>query len=128
MRRRLAAISALVLLTLALTATPAVARDDGSSRNDRRISVSGDVVVEKGETVRGPVVAVDGNATIAGTVRDYVIVGDGDLKESLDWGPSLAGAPRSQIVGGDAVAEGRVIARPGARSAATSSRLEPRAA
>jgi hypothetical protein len=134
MRRRLAAFSALVLLTVALTATPVVARDNGSSRNDRRISVSGDVVVAKGETVRGPVVTVEGNATIAGTVRAYVGVGDGDIRVSghVTRGVVVVhgDAHISGRVEGDVVAlSGRVIVSPGARVGGdVVSRLEPRVA
>ena len=52
---------------------------DGSLRNDRRLSLSGGVVVTNDEVINGPVVSVDGPATINGTVNDDVYVGDGDL-------------------------------------------------
>jgi hypothetical protein len=133
MHRRIAAIGALVLLTVALTAAPAMAAD-GGSRNDRRISVSGDITVAQGETVHGPVIAVDGNATIAGTVRDYVGVGDGDLRVSghVTRGVIVVhgDAHISGRVGGDVVAlSGRVIVSAGASVGGdVVSRLEPRVA
>jgi hypothetical protein len=133
MRRRSSAFCALVLLTVTLTAAPAFA-GGGTTRGDRRIAITGDVVVAKGETVGGPVIAVDGNATIAGTVRDYVGVGNGNLRVSgrVTRGVVVVhgDAHISGRVGGDVVAlSGRVIVSPGARvSGDVVSRLEPRVA
>jgi hypothetical protein len=133
MRRRLSAICALALVTLAVTAAPAGARDT-NDRGDRRISVSGDVLVARGETVRGPVVTVDGDATIAGTVTDYVGVGDGDLIVSghVTRGVVVVhgDAHISGRVGGDVVAlTGRVIVTAnGHVGGDVVSRLDPRIA
>ena len=52
---------------------------DASTRDDRRISVTGGVVVDSGEVVDGRVVSIDGPVTINGTVNDDVFVGDGRL-------------------------------------------------
>jgi cytoskeletal protein CcmA (bactofilin family) len=79
MHRKLLAGFALGILVLAASASPAGALDAPSPRTDRRISVSGGVVVASGEVVNGPVVSVDGPATINGTVNDDVYVGDGRL-------------------------------------------------
>ena len=49
MQRRLLAGFALVALVLGVLASPAGAARDGSLRNDRRISVSGGVVVASDE-------------------------------------------------------------------------------
>ena len=70
---------ALLALFLVVFAAPAGAARDGSSRDDRRISISGGVVVASDEVVNGPVVSVDGPVTINGTVNDDVYVGDGRL-------------------------------------------------
>jgi cytoskeletal protein CcmA (bactofilin family) len=133
MARRLSAICALVLLTIAISAAPAVARD-GGVQGDRRISVTGDIVVAKGDVVRGPVITVDGNVTIAGTVRAYVGVGDGDLVVSghVTRGVVVVhgDARISGHVEGDVVAlTGRVIVTAaGQVDGDVVSRLEPRVA
>ncbi len=83
-------------------ATPAFAGRGGITSSDRRISVSGDVEVGRGEVVTGPVATIDGSVLVRGTVTDYVIVGDGDLKVS---GRVTRGVV---VVHGDAVISGRV--------------------
>jgi hypothetical protein len=93
---------ALALVWVAAAASPAFADRGGITSNDRRISVSGDVEVAPGEVVSGPVAAIDGSATIRGTVTDYVVVGDGDLHVS---GRVTRGVV---VVHGDAVISGRV--------------------
>jgi cytoskeletal protein CcmA (bactofilin family) len=70
---------ALIAIVLAIFAAPAGAARNGSTGNDRRISISGGIVVASGEVVNGPVVSVDGPVTINGTVNDDVYVGDGRL-------------------------------------------------
>jgi cytoskeletal protein CcmA (bactofilin family) len=79
MHRKALGVFALVAIVLAVFGAPAGAARDGSSRNDRRISISGGVVVASGDVVNGPVVSVDGPVTINGTVHDDVFVGDGRL-------------------------------------------------
>jgi hypothetical protein len=83
-------------------ATPAFAAHGGITSSDRRISVSGDVEVARGEVVTGPVATIDGSAFIRGTVTDYVIVGDGDVHVS---GKVTRGVV---VVHGDATISGRV--------------------
>jgi cytoskeletal protein CcmA (bactofilin family) len=77
MRRVLACL--LVVAWVLTATTPAFAARGGMTSSDRRISVSGDVEVARGEVVTGPVATIDGDAVIRGTVTDYVVVGDGDL-------------------------------------------------
>jgi len=91
-----------VTATIALSATPAFAAQGGITSNERRISVSGDVEVARGETVTGPVATLDGSAFIRGTVTDYVVVGDGDVVVS---GRVTRGVV---VVHGDARISGRV--------------------
>jgi hypothetical protein len=79
MYRKVLGMFALIAVLLAAFAGPAGAAADGTTRGDRRISVSGGVVVASGEVVNGPVVSVDGPVTINGTVNDDVYVGDGRL-------------------------------------------------
>jgi cytoskeletal protein CcmA (bactofilin family) len=79
MHRKLLAGLALTVVVLAASAAPAGALGNPSPRTDRRISVSGGVVVASDEVVKGPVVSIDGPATINGTVDDDVFVGDGRL-------------------------------------------------
>ena len=79
MHRKLLVAVALIVVVFAVFAAPAGAVQGGSLRDDRRISISGGVVVAEGEVVNGPVVSVDGPATIDGTVNDDVYVGDGRL-------------------------------------------------
>jgi cytoskeletal protein CcmA (bactofilin family) len=66
----------LVLLCSLASVAPAVAADD--TPNDR-IVVSGPVVVDRGETVKGDVVVLDGDVLIRGKVRGDVVVVNGDL-------------------------------------------------
>ncbi len=92
----------LASLLVATAATPAFAGRGGITSSDRRISVSGDVEVGRGEVVTGLVATIDGSARIRGTVTDYVVVGDGDLTIS---GRVTRGVV---VVHGDAVISGRV--------------------
>jgi hypothetical protein len=102
--RRFRVILACVLACawVAVGATPAFAGRGGITSSDRRISISGDVEVARGEVVTGPVATVDGSANIRGTVTDFVVVGDGDLRVS---GRVTRGVV---VVHGDAVISGRV--------------------
>jgi cytoskeletal protein CcmA (bactofilin family) len=74
-RRALVAFGVAVVV-LATCAAPAAARD-GSVRSDRRISITGGVVVATDEVVNGPVVSFDGPVTVNGTVNGRVFVADG---------------------------------------------------
>jgi cytoskeletal protein CcmA (bactofilin family) len=114
------ALTALSVVVFAAVASPAGAATGDSLRNDRRISISGGVVVAAGEVVNGPVVSVDGPATIDGTVDDDVYVGKG----RVDIGGRVTGdvlVVRGDVlitgrVGGDVVAlDGRITTRDGAR-------------
>jgi cytoskeletal protein CcmA (bactofilin family) len=111
---------ALVAVAIALSATPAVAARDGSSRDDRRISISGGVVVAADEVVDGPVVSVDGPVTVDGSVDGRVFVVDGRVvirgrvtgSVLVVHGDVLI----SGTVGDDVVAlDGRITTRDGAR-------------
>jgi cytoskeletal protein CcmA (bactofilin family) len=103
MRRGLLGIFALAtFVVFAAFAAPAGAASDGSAGNDRRISVSGGVVVASGEVVNGPVVSVDGPVTINGTVTDDVYVGNGRLV----IGGQVTG--NVLVVHGDVLITGRV--------------------
>ncbi len=103
MRRFRAVVACAVgLLCAASVAAPATAASSNGRSRDRIISVSGDVTVESGEVVHGPVATMDGNAHIRGTVTDYVVVGDGDLFVS---GHVTRGVV---VVHGDADISGRV--------------------
>jgi cytoskeletal protein CcmA (bactofilin family) len=119
MHRKLLAGFALVVVAFAAFASPVGAASDGSLRDDRRISITGGVVVAEGEVVNGPVVSVDGPAIINGTVND-VYVGNG----RLDIGGRVTGdvlVVHGDVfitgrVGGDVVAlDGRITTRDGAR-------------
>jgi cytoskeletal protein CcmA (bactofilin family) len=131
MYRKLLAGFALAVVLFVASASPAGAKGSPSPRTDRRISVSGGVVVASGEVVNGPVVSVDGPATINGTVKDDVFVGDGRLViRGLVTGDVLVVSGDVVITGrvnGDVVAlRDRVITRDGARvNGDVKSRREP---
>jgi cytoskeletal protein CcmA (bactofilin family) len=120
MYRKLLAGFALAVAVFVVSATPAGAAGTASPRTDRRISVSGGVVVTSDEVVNGPVVSVDGPVTINGTVNDDVFVGRGHLViRGLVTGDVLVVSGDVVIMGrvnGDVVAlRGRVTTREGAR-------------
>ena len=74
------ALGLLTLVTLGVVAGPAAAQSINDVRDkDRRIAV-GDVVVRAGEHIDGPVVSVDGNATVNGTSNDGVLVISGEAR------------------------------------------------
>jgi cytoskeletal protein CcmA (bactofilin family) len=87
MRRHVAAVVALALVSVVAVAAPALAgrgvHDGVRHRNrdpsDRRISITGDIHVARGEVVDGQVATFDGSVRVDGTVTDYVLVGEGDL-------------------------------------------------
>src|SRR5215213_4895354 len=123
-----ASVGAFVAALTAVGATPASAQAGGITSSDRRISVSGDVVVARGEKVTGPVAAVDGSVRVRGTVTDYVIVGDDDV--AADPARDHGDAVISGRVGGDVVAlTGRVtVTRTGSVGGDVVSRRDPRVA
>src|SRR4051812_5710462 len=120
MHHKLLAAVGLAAVAIAAFASPSGAATNGSPlRDNRRITISGGVVIQKGEVVNGPVVSVDGPAIINGTVND-VYVGNG----RLDIGGRVTGdvlVVHGDIfitgrVGGDVVAlDGRITTRDGAR-------------
>ena len=134
MRCRPFAAVALAMVIIGLMAAPAAAARGDGLRGDRRISISGGLVVAEGETVNGPVVSVDGPATIDGVVTDDVLVGSGQVRISgrvtgdvlvVDGDATVTGR-----VGGDVISvSGRVIVQSGARVGGdVVSRREPRVA
>src|SRR3954463_12503614 len=100
--RVVVAFASLITMASVATAAPAFAQRGGITSSDRRISVSGDVEVARGEVVTGPVAAVDGSVFVRGTVTDYVVVGDGDLIVSGRVTRSVV------VVHGNAVISGHV--------------------
>jgi cytoskeletal protein CcmA (bactofilin family) len=120
MLRKLLVGVALSVVLLAASISPAGAAASPSPRTDRRISLSGVLVVAKGEVVDGPVVSIDGRTTINGTVNDDVFVGRGGLVvRGRVNGDVLVLSGDAVITGhvdGDVVAlRGRVTVRDGAR-------------
>lgn len=74
------ALGLLTLVTLGVIAGAAAAQSINDVRDkDRRIAV-GDVVVSEGEHIDGPVVSVDGNATVKGRSDDGVLVISGEAR------------------------------------------------
>jgi cytoskeletal protein CcmA (bactofilin family) len=135
MRRRVLIVVALAATALVLVAAPAAAKPGDRLRDqDRRINVTGGLVVKAGETVTGVVVSVDGDVTVDGVVQNDVYVGRGDLRVTgTVTGDVLVGRGDAIIdgkVGGDiVVVDGRAIVRDGATVAGdVTSRKEPRVA
>ena len=119
MHRKLLAALALTAFMLVAFAGPAGAGRSGETRGDRRISVTGGVVVATGEAVDGEVVSFDGPVTINGTVDGDVFVGDGNLTIRGEvTGDVLVVHGDALITGrldGDIVAlDGRITTRDGA--------------
>ena len=118
MRRHFLGAVGLAVVILGLVAAPAAAATGDRLSGDRRISISGGVVVAQGETVNGPVVSFDGPVTIDGVVTDDVFVGRGNLRVNgrvtgdvlvLDGDATVTGH-----VGGDVISiGGRVIVQSG---------------
>ena len=119
-------------------AAPALAGGEGDRPrlrdDDRRISVTGDVIVPVGETVSEVVVAIDGSVRVDGTILDSVFVGRGDLaingRVAGDVLVVRGDAVVTGRVGGDiVVVSGRAIVREGASVAGdVTSGDEPRVA
>ena len=134
MRRHLLGAVGLAVVIVGLVAAPAAAATGDRGRGDRRISVTGDVVVTQDETVDGQVVSFDGAVTIDGVVTDDVFVGKGDLRvNGRVTGGVLVGDGDAIItgrVGGDVISMGgRVILQDGASVGGdVVSRREPRVA
>src|SRR6185436_9981817 len=68
MHRRLLGVFALAVVVSVSFIAPAGAQQGGPFRTDRRISVTGGVVVAEDEVVDGSVLSVDGPVTVNGTV------------------------------------------------------------
>ncbi len=102
MTRKLFVAFALTAVALVAFAAPAGAGREGPTHGDRRISVTGGVVVAAGEVVDGEVISIDGPVRISGTVNDDVFVGDGDL--------TIRGEVNGDVlvVHGDALVTGRL--------------------
>ena len=116
----------------ATTATKSARSADAN--DDRKISISGGVVVARGETITGPVVSIDGSVLVDGTVDDDLLVGNGDLRiNGRVTGDVLVAHGDIRItgrVGGDVVAvSGRVTVDDGAHVGGdVVSRFAPRVA
>ena len=107
-RRRMLpfATAAIALLALAAVLGPLAAAANaatGPRNHDRRIAV-GDVSVTSGEKIDGPLIAVDGDATVGGTVDGSAFVVKGDVR--LHDGGFVDGDVF--VVRGDAVITGKV--------------------
>jgi hypothetical protein len=127
-------VVAIALLAGAVLATPVDAAVGDGSKDDRRLSLSGGVVVAANETIDGPVVSFDGPATINGVVTDDVYVGRGALRVNgrvtgdvlvIDGDATINGR-----VGGDVISVlGRVVVNDGASVGGdVVSRRDPRVA
>ena len=131
MFRRLLGTFALVAVAGGVLAAPAHAARDGSSHGDRRISVSGAVVVTEDEVVDGSVVSFDGSVTVDGTVDGNVFVADGGvvIRGRVTGGILVAHGDVliTGNVGDDVIAlDGRITTRDGARvDGDVKSRREP---
>jgi cytoskeletal protein CcmA (bactofilin family) len=90
------------MIAVAVVASPAGAVPDGPLQNDRRISLSGGVLVAEGDVVHGPVVSIDGPVRVEGTVDDDVLVGNGRLVVNGHVTGDLL------VVHGDVIITGRV--------------------
>ena len=134
MHRTLLAGFAVVFVALVVSASPAGAAQADVDRGDVRIGISGGVVVTADEVVDGPVVSIDGPATINGTVDDNVYVAGGRLVVRGEvTGDILVVTGNVLItgrVGGDIIAlDGRITTRAGAQvDGDVTSRKEPNVA
>jgi cytoskeletal protein CcmA (bactofilin family) len=110
---------ALIAVVFAVAAVPADAGGDGPSHDDRRISVTGGVVVASNEVVDGAVVSFDGPVTVNGTVEGHIFVTDGRVvvrgRVNNDILVVHGDILISGTVKGDVVAlDGRITTRDGA--------------
>jgi cytoskeletal protein CcmA (bactofilin family) len=102
MRCRVLVATAIACVFLVGSAHAAGAQDSGNQERDRRISVTGGLVVARGETVDGPAVSANGPVRIDGRVNGAVYVGRGDLRiDGRVTGDVL-------VLDGDALIGGRV--------------------
>jgi cytoskeletal protein CcmA (bactofilin family) len=113
-------VVALVAVAGAVSAAPADAARDGSTHGDRRISVTGGVVVTAKEVVDGSVLSFDGPVTVDGTVDGRVFVADGRVTIRGRVTGSILVVHGDVVitgtVGDDVVAlDGRITTRDGAR-------------
>ena len=120
MHRRLLGVLALAIVMSVSFIAPAGAQQDGSARTDRRISVTGAVVVAADEVVNGSVLSVDGPVTVNGTVNGRVFVGDGRVTVRGHVTGSVLVVHGDVLITGrvddDIVAlDGRITTRDGAR-------------
>jgi cytoskeletal protein CcmA (bactofilin family) len=100
-----AAAAGFVLLVLGTTAAPATAGTGPRDREDRNRRVAvGDIRVAPGEVVDGPLIGIDGDTRIAGTVDGSAVVIRGDLV--VVAGGEIDGDVL--VVRGDARIDGRV--------------------
>src|SRR5262245_8518179 len=99
---RAGAVVAIAGIVGVAVGTPAGAAGGDRPHRDRRIGISGGVVMASDETVNCPVVSVDGPAVINGVVTDKVYVGRGDAR--------INGRVTGDVfvVDGDAIVNGRV--------------------
>jgi hypothetical protein len=125
MRRLLVGLVALLTL---LPAGAAVAADDPP---DDRIVLSGSVLVDRGETVPGDVVVVDGDIVIRGTVEGDVIAVAGDVTirgrigGNVVAGSGLATLGRRARVSGDLVYfDKEPVIAPGAKVAGDTTKVD----
>ena len=119
MRCRVVAAAAIVFVFLVGSAHAAGAQDGGDYGNDRRISVTGGLVVASGETVAGPAVSANGPVRIDGRVNGAVYVGRGDLRiDGRVTGDVLVldgdALIRGRVGGSVTVLNGKATVRPGA--------------
>ena len=101
--RRLLLAGALGVSMVGLLVAPAMAGEDRPFRDrDRRVSLSGGVVVAANERIDGVVISFDGDVRINGVVDNDVYVGRGDLV--------VTGTVNDDVVvlRGDAIITGRV--------------------
>ena len=120
MHRRLLGVFALAVVVSVSFIAPAGAQQGGRLRTDRRISVTGGVVVAEDEVVDGSVLSVDGPVTVNGTVDGRVFVGDGRVTVRGHVTGSVLVVHGDVLITGrvddDVVAlDGRITTRDGAR-------------
>jgi cytoskeletal protein CcmA (bactofilin family) len=102
MRCRVFVAAAIACVFLVGSAHAAGAQDGGNQDRGRRISVTGGLIVARGETIDGPAVSANGPVRIDGRVNGAVYVGRGDLRiDGRVTGDVL-------VIDGDTVVTGRV--------------------